>query len=389
MMNASAVQRAHSVSASDTPPAFEFRGGGKWICAGADTCALPRGGRDDLAARLKAAFDSADPRAVVAGAMPFRHADTDALWLARQTETIPARPRPVPSTTGWTLREEPSGAAYADAVSHALRLIAGERDLRGGLRKVVLARSLVAQAPHAIDLRGVFDRLATDPAAMAYLLRLPAQDGPRHLIGATPELLLRKTGARIFSHPLAGSARRSADPEADRAAGAALERSAKDRHEHRFVVEFIMDTLSPLCRDLSCPEDTVLTSTQSMWHLGTRIEGTLKDAEVSAAVLAAALHPTPAVCGAPQDRAARAIAELEPVARGFYAGAVGWCDAAGDGAWFVAIRCAEVSGDTARLYAGAGVVAGSDPEAERAETAAKFTALLIGLGLDHGKGDIA
>ena len=123
-----------------------------------------------------------------------------------------------------------------------------------------------------------------------------------------------------------------------------------------------------------------------MWHLGTRIEGMLKDPEMPSVVLAALLHPTPAVCGVPMARANALIHDLEPVPRDFYAGAVGWCDARGDGAWYVAIRCAEIAGATARLYAGAGIVPGSDPMAEAAETGAKFGAFLAALGLPPDAG---
>ncbi|MNQ93520.1 Isochorismate synthase DhbC [compost metagenome] len=121
-----------------------------------------------------------------------------------------------------------------------------------------------------------------------------------------------------------------------------------------------------------------------MWHLGTRIEGRLRRPdEVSAAELAALLHPTPAVCGSPRDRAAELIRELEAYDRGFYAGAVGWTNAVGDGAWYVALRCAEVCGREARLYAGAGIVEGSDPAAEADETSGKFQAVLRALGVDE------
>ncbi|MFT4152053.1 MAG: isochorismate synthase [Paracoccaceae bacterium] len=380
-MNASAVQPSLHGQVSTSVPAFEFRGEDTFLRAGPEARALPRGTADTLAGRLAAAFDGAPEGGVVAGAMPFCRDEDDALWLAPPARAAGAATAVTP-TTGWTLREDPSGADYAAAVTRALEMI-GEDPADGcGLKKVVLARSLLARAPQPIDLPAVLNRLATDPAAMAFLLRLPSDGAPRHLIGATPELLLRKTGPRIFSHPLAGSARRLDDAAADRAAAEHLSTSAKDRHEHRFVVDFILDTLTPLCRTLACPRGTGLTSTSSMWHLGTGIEGVLRDPDIPSAVLAAALHPTPAVCGTPQGRAAAAIAELEPVARGFYAGAVGWTDRAGDGAWHVAIRCAEVSGAEARLFAGAGIVAGSDPQAERAETGAKFAALLSGLGLD-------
>lgn len=210
----------------------------------------------------------------------------------------------------------------------------------------------------------------------------------RALIGATPELLLEKTGGRIESHPLAGSARRMADPDLDRQARDGLAQSAKDQREHAIVVEYILDTLAPYCSALGCPQGTALTSTRSMWHLGTLITGELRDPDTPSVLLAAALHPTPAVCGLPCERAANLIGQLEPVERDFYAGAVGWSDLGrgGDGAWYVAIRCADICGPFARLYAGAGIVPGSDPRAEAAETGAKFGAMLQVLGLSSDAG---
>lgn len=142
-----------------------------------------------------------------------------------------------------------------------------------------------------------------------------------------------------------------------------------------------MDRLAPWCHALAAPEGTTLHATQTMWHLGTRIEGRLKDSDVPAALIAADLQPTPAVCGTPREAAAQLIAELEPRPRGHYAGAVGWTKGNGDGAFYVALRCAEVSGNTLRLFAGAGIVPGSDPQSERAETGAKFATFLNALGL--------
>jgi isochorismate synthase len=216
-----------------------------------------------------------------------------------------------------------------------------------------------------------------------YAVPLPVELGqaPAWLVGATPELLLRKRGAELLSHPLAGSARRSANAAEDERAAQALLASTKDHDEHRHVVEAIVEGLAPYCSHIDAQPRPVLHATASMWHLGTRIHATLKDPQASAAELLAQLHPTPAVCGTPRLAALQRIRELEPVPRGFYAGAVGWLDAQGDGDWYVAIRCARLQGTQLRLYAGAGIVAESQPEAEVAETAAKFAALLNALGV--------
>lgn len=348
--------------------------------------AVPPGPAATLERRLEAVFAVAGADAVVAGALPFDREADDCLWQVRQVvRGAPvALPHPAPvARPAWRLSPEPDAARYAASVRRALDVMAAERDQPQGLEKVVLSRSLLATADRDIDLALLLRRLSADPAATAFLVPLPDKgEAARVMIGASPELLLAKTGGRITSHPLAGSARRQpGDLAADAAAAAALLRSAKDRREHGLVVEFILDTLAPWCRRLLRPEGVALTSTASMWHLGTRIEGELKSDDVPAAVLAAALHPTPAVCGLPRQQAARQIAALEDYRRDFYAGAVGWCDGRGDGAWHVTIRCAEVSGRQARLYAGAGIVPGSDPWAEAEETTAKFSALLTALDI--------
>ena len=157
----------------------------------------------------------------------------------------------------------------------------------------------------------------------------------------------------------------------------ALRDSGKDAFEHAFVVDSIAHALAPLCTDLEIPERPSLTSTREMWHLGTRIRGRISDPRTTALDLALAVHPTPAVCGTPTDEARRLIAGIEGP-RGFYAGAIGWSDADGDGDWMVSIRCAEIDADRrgAIAWAGGGIVADSDPDAEVAETGAKLRTVL-------------
>ncbi|MCQ4159259.1 isochorismate synthase [Roseomonas sp. GC11] len=366
-------------------PLFAFRSRHGLLCGQGEAAALPPGPAETLAARAEAFFRAAGPEAVLAGALPFDRAAADHLIQPRRL--LPALP-PAPEEDApppgqdWRLRHEPDAAGYAAAVRRALDIMAGEAG-PDRLDKIVLARSLLAHSATPIDTARLLHRLSADPAVTAFLVPLPPQEGrPRLLMGATPELLVSKTGEAVVSHPLAGSARRQADASADRAAAEGLARSEKDQREHAIVVEYILDTLAPFCRDLATPEGTTLTSTRSMWHLGTRIEGVAKEPGLSVLALAAALHPTPAVCGLPRARAATLIGEIEPASRGFYAGAVGWGDGRGDGAWHVAIRCAEISGHTARLYAGAGIVPGSDPWQEAAETGAKYGAMLAALGID-------
>lgn len=364
---------------------FAFQSRGMLLHGLSPAHPVTRGPVSTLEQRLDAFFREVAPGATLAGALPFDRTADDCLWQAAQvirSASSGAAATPAAPHSGWKLAAEPSRDAYAHSVQRALALMEAEAGQADALEKIVLSRSLLATGRQPINVPELFRRLAADPAAMAFLVPLPERDGTaRIMAGATPELLLSKAGARISSHPLAGSARRQPDLAEDAEAAAALMASDKDRREHALVVEFILDTLAPFCSRLFQPEGTALTSTASMWHLGTRIEGELKDPDLSSAVLAAMLHPTPAVCGVPRDTAARHIGTLESYERDFYAGAVGWCDWRGDGAWYVTIRCAEITGATARLYAGAGIVPGSSPQAETEETAAKFGALLNALGI--------
>lgn len=344
---------------------------------------LAAGTQETLAGRIADAFRNAGPDAIIGGALPFSRHQPDHLWCAaRDSGGAITAPAPLGMTRALGLNATPSPRDYAGSVVKALDLIREDAGLRDGLRKIVLARTLSVSTAEAISVVGLMSRLAEDDSVTAFRVGLPPRaDRPRHLVGATPELLIEKRGRAILSNPLAGSIRRRPDPAEDAEACSGLARSDKDRREHAMVVEYILDQLSPWCRQLGCPDGTRLTSTRSMWHLQTRICGELRDDGVPVPVLAAALHPTPAVCGLPCQRAADLIRKLEPVARDFYAGAVGWCDARGDGAWYVAIRCADICGREALLYAGAGIVEGSDPMAEAAETGSKFAAMLRALGL--------
>jgi isochorismate synthase len=183
----------------------------------------------------------------------------------------------------------------------------------------------------------------------------------------------------VRSTPLAGTAPRSGDPDEDRTNAEALVASAKDREEHRIVVEAVAEVLGGCCDELTFDDEPVLEPTANVWHLATRFEGVLRDTSITALDLVAELHPTPAVCGKPEASALASIAELEGFDRGAYAGPVGWVDAHGDGDWAIALRCAELKGEAATLYAGAGIVAGSVPEQEVDETDRKFRAFLDSL----------
>jgi isochorismate synthase len=279
----------------------------------------------------------------------------------------------------------PPPADYRTRISRARdRLTAPDT----ALRKVVLARALRLTADGALDARMVLRRLvAADPGAYGYLVDLTAagdEYAGAALVGASPELLVARFGDRVICQPYAGSAPRAADPELDAANGAALAASAKDRHEHQLVIDAMRVALEPLCDELTIAAEPQLSHTAAVWHLCTPISGRLRDTSTTAIDLALALHPTPAVGGVPTAAAAELIAELEGD-RGFYAGAVGWCDAHGDGRWVVSIRCAQLSADrhSALAHAGGGIVAESDPDDEVAETTTKFGTILNALGVQQ------
>lgn len=325
--------------------------------------------------------------AVVVGAVPFRADEDCALFDPVRYERISAPwpagawPRPWQSDVVVTSRI-PSPAEHRHRVRRAVHAIHSE-----GIEKVVLARRLELRAEPPIDPVAVLDRLvAQDGHSLGYLVDLSGvRDSDTWLVGASPEILVRCTGGVVTCRPLAGSAPRNADPVVDSATANALLASGKDLREHAFVTRHVRQVLGACCSSVEIGETPQLYSTPKMWHLGTSIRGTLADPNMTALDLVRHLHPTPAVCGTPTDAARRLIDDQEEP-RGFYAGAVGWCDAAGDGEWIVAIRCAEISdgGRAATAYAGGGIVAESDADAELDETSAKFATILTALdALDH------
>ncbi|WP_433259790.1 isochorismate synthase (plasmid) [Streptosporangium sp. CA-135522] len=336
--------------------------------------ALITGELSTLAQRVAATLtsDLLTAGSIAAGAVSFDGAAQ--LIVPRSAEW--AGPLQAPADRGpcpaWRIRPMPAEQDYLKAVRGALQRIAD-----GTLTKAVLARSLELSAEAPIDTRTLLINLI---GRGSYVFGVPLP-GERTLIGASPELLVSRYGRDVVAHPLAGSAARSADPATDRQRAHDLRRSAKDLREHRVVIEAVAEALRPYCSDLSVPRTPSLVATPTMWHLGTRVTGEIADLCLSSLTLAAALHPTPAVCGTPTAAARTAIDELEEFDRGFYAGLVGWTDASGDGEWALTIRCAEVASDTLRLFAGAGIDAGSIPEAELAETSAKCQTMLQALGV--------
>ena len=249
---------------------------------------------------------------------------------------------------------------YVRAVEAALvHLRAGE------LSKVVLARSMVGHLPDGADLRVLLGELATGyPDTWTF-----AVDG---LIGSSPETLVTANRGSVTARVLAGSAPRGADPAADQDAAAALATSTKDLDEHQFALRSLLASLAPHARNVTSSEQPFTLKLPNLWHLASDVEGDLSDGSSSLDLLSA-LHPTAAVAGTPTDAALALIHELEPFDRGRYAGPVGWVGADGDGEWAIALRSAQVDEDgTISAFAGAGIVADSDPDKELAETRMKF-----------------
>ena len=265
---------------------------------------------------------------------------------------------------------------YQSAVRDALAAIA-----RGDVGKVVLARDLRGTVPAGSDLRRLARALSTGyPDTWTY-----AVDG---LIGASPETLVTVHGGTVTARVLAGTTPRGADADADTAASTALATSAKDLDEHQYAVQSVLAALRPHTRALAASEEPFTLKLPNVWHLATDVEGELGSAD-SALDLVGALHPTAAVAGTPTDAALAAIRRLEPFDRGRYAGPVGWIDGHGDGEWAIALRCAQFGIDAigpdgrddipVTAHAGAGIVAGSDPESELLETRVKFRPIVDAL----------
>ncbi|EKG7643642.1 isochorismate synthase EntC [Salmonella enterica] len=244
--------------------------------------------------------------------------------------------------------------------------------------KVVLSRLIDITTDVAVDSGALLERLvAQNP--VSYNFHVPLADGGV-LLGASPELLLRKEGERFSSLPLAGSARRQPDDVLDREAGNRLLASQKDRHEHELVTQAMKQILRDRSTELQLPSSPQLITTPTLWHLGTPFEGKANAGE-NALTLACLLHPTPALSGFPLQVAKKLIAELEPFDRELFGGIVGWCDAEGNGEWVVTIRCAKLQGNQVRLFAGAGIVPASSPVGEWRETGVKLSTMLNVFGL--------
>ena len=290
-------------------------------------------------------------------------------WLTTIDEAptaIEISQKPVAKTNTFSVRPLTPIDHYLQAVSKARDAVQD-----GRITKAVIAREIVVEAEQPIDVHAVLHRLrSTFGNSYRYSIN--------GFIGASPELLIEVQGQTIRSHPLAGTTPRTGDPLTDTELARQLVASMKDQVEHRVVIDVIHDMLLPYCSYLDWEPEPSVIQVANVQHLGTLIEGHLSQNHPPVLELARMLCPTPALGGHPRVQALEIIKQLEGFDRKNYGGAIGWVDALGNGTWAVAIRCAELSNDrkTARIIAGGGIVAASDPNAELAETQAKFQAML-------------
>jgi menaquinone-specific isochorismate synthase len=313
------------------------------------------------------------PRSVAGGALVVPEVVVgrrgDQWWLTTTSlgRVVPPAPLPDPEPVLWHGKVRFDDGARSAVEWQAVVAGAIERITAGSLEKVVLARDLAAIAERPVDARALLDRLANRyPGCWTFSV-----DG---LVGATPEMLVRREKGLVTSRVLAGTIRRTGDDEHDLALAASLARSSKDGEEHEYAVRSVAEALAPHCTSMNLPDAPFVLHLANVMHLATDVTGVLAD-DTTSLGLAAALHPSAAVCGTPTEAAAALIAEIEGMDRDRYAGPVGWMDADGDGEWGIALRCARFDPDDdrrLRLFAGCGIVAGSDPATELAESTDKL-----------------
>ena len=281
--------------------------------------------------------------------------------IGSHSNSLPPVPVPVgPTSVRWSQGSVQPWEWEASVATAVERISAGELD------KVVLARDVVAHIEGTLDVRFLINKLAQAyPTCWTFVVE--------DLFGATPELLVRRTGGLVMSRVLAGTVQRQGDKRADADRASHLMKSGKDLAEHEYAVHSVAKALATHCTDLDVPEQPRVLELSNVQHLATDVTGQLAS-EAPILSLVASLHPTAAVCGTPTERAKTMIAELEGMSRGRYAGPVGWFDHHGDGEFGIALRCATIDREsqTVRSFAGCGIVAGSVPELELAESVAKL-----------------
>lgn len=318
---------------------------------------------------------------IMVGAIPFDTHQPSSLFIPENWQSF-SRSEKLQSARSFARYQQlnvikreaiPEQVIFEDMVARVSAMTATQE-----VDKVVLSRLIDITTDADINSGVLLERLiAQNP--VSYNFHVPLADGSV-LLGASPELLLRKKGNHFSSLPLAGSARRQSDYELDREVGNRLLISEKDCHEHHLVTQAMKMVLKDRSKNIQISDSPKLISTPTLWHLGTSFEGETNPQENSL-TLACLLHPTPALSGFPHQVAKKLIAELEPFDRELFGGIVGWCDAEGNGEWVVAIRCAKLHKNQVRFFAGAGIVPASSPVMEWYETSVKLSTMLSVFGL--------
>lgn len=336
---------------------------------------------------LESVKEDENDNPIAVGVIPFaEHNPVHFIVPERLCTTSPIRPDKVVDVDGsnqcYPTSIQPIPAP--DEYMHSVELAASScsrKDVE--MEKVVLSRTMQVDTEQEIDrARFLKTLLKQNPGGYTFSTRLGGESSDTYLMGSSPELLVSRKGPHVCSNPLAGSRRRCDNETMNQQQGELMMESSKDLHEHAVVVDAVEKALQPWCHNLYVPMVPSVIETKAMLHLSTRIEGTISDSATSVLKLASALHPTPAVCGYPTNQAYDFIGEVEPFDRGYFTGLVGWVDARGNGEWVVVIRCAEVEKQRLRVYAGAGIVSGSDPQSELEETGNKMRTVLNALGIE-------
>jgi isochorismate synthase len=374
------VEDAHLMQPNPRPPAppllvggFAFAddgGRGAWSGFGAARLCLPELAfvrREGLATAVvwQPLEPGGDPEAAARSGR-----ETRERWERSAADTTPAAPAPLAAAPEFHACADAPHAAFTASVESALHAIAD-----GDFEKVVTARSVRLRQPGGFEVSAVFDGLRrSQPSCTSFAV---ARDDDA-FIGATPEPLVRLAGRAVEAAAVAGSAPRGRSPEEDARLGRALAGSRKEHAEHAVVVRVLCECLASLCEGVRSPETPRLLRLEGIQHLETPVSARLRG-DVTLLDLVGRIHPTPAVGGAPRRAALDWLAEHEDLERGWYAGPVGFVDAEGGGEFCVALRSALLHGEEAQLYAGAGIVAGSEPASELRETQLKLRAMLSAL----------
>ncbi|TVU61781.1 isochorismate synthase [Vibrio atlanticus] len=326
---------------------------------------------------LQAAKKSEADNPVLFGVVPFNEENPtkfiipEQLFISSSTRSLHSNPL---SSADAHVISSPSGNHYKQGVSDLLDMFANTE-----LSKVVLSRAIEVETDADIQQQTLLRNLLSINSK-GYTFAANINDNQK-LMGASPELLVAKKGSYLTSNPLAGSRPRSELDEQNQSSTNSLLNTNKDLHEHGLVVEEVERVMSKYCHNLYTPMIPSVIETKTMLHLSTVLEGQVNNPHTNVLEVAAELHPTPAVCGYPRQKAYEAIRKLEQFDRGYFTGMVGWCDSRGNGEWVVTIRCAEVQKRQMKVFAGAGIVDESHPQSELDETGAKMNTILTAAGI--------